>query len=159
MSNPWDCPDCGSDRPGNHKRDCPGFARILAARKAEQPGADHGISPQPSERAQQMLVHATVAARGEANHHAIRELREKVEALEKRCDALASQDVLNFGHLTERLDAALKPIEELELSTTPQRAVDTERRFVELERINAALLDRVNQLVEFHGIVPIEVKP
>lgn len=52
------------------------------------PSADHGISPA--------------------------QLREKVEALEKRSESLASQDVLNFGHLTERLDAALKRIEELE---------------------------------------------
>ena len=42
--------------------------------------------------------------------------------------------------LRDRLDAALKRIEEL-------------------ERVNRALVDRVNQLVEFHGIRPIGGAP
>lgn len=77
----------------------------------QAPLADHGISPaQPSERALVMLERATSAARAEANHHAIRELREKVEALEAKYQGICEHG----DELEKRLDAALKRIELLE---------------------------------------------
>jgi hypothetical protein len=40
------------------------------------------------------------------------------------------------------------------------RAIDAlNTRLKMVERVNAALLDRVNQLVEFHGIRPITPEP
>lgn len=68
-------------------------------------------------------------------------LREKVEALEHRIVlAHDTSEVarIAFETMKMNLDAAMKRVEEL-------------------ERVNAALLDRVNQLVEYHGILPIEV--
>jgi hypothetical protein len=71
---------------------------------------------------------------------ALAQLRQKFEALELRVsdNSAATVALVNLakGNIHDRLDAALKRVEQLELVT-------------------GSLLDRVNQLVEFHGIRPI----
>jgi len=83
-------------------------------------------------------------------------LRRSIAALNSLNTFVQTQTELNVAlrdalkNANQRTDAALRRIEQLERDVALDRA-----EAIKSEKRIEALLDRVNQLVEFHGIAPI----